>query len=274
MFSNYVCCDNKFYEENKPIFRLNRAMKFGDGVFESIRIVSGKVKYLDFHLERMRKGLKALEISCSKGDIEILKVCVEQLLIKNEIEDGAILRIIAQRAGLGKYTPESNEVFFYIETERLNQNSYTLNKGGYNLGFAEKVMIYPNQFSGLKTLNSLPYVMASKELKESKFDELVLLNDSGFLVEGCSSNLFLAKGKKIVTPGLNHGCISGVMRRVAINKLIQMGFQVEQSDIVPSDLEEADEIFFTNSVQGVAWVSSYAKKRYFKKVSSKLIEQL
>ena len=64
------------------------------------------------------------------------------------------------------------------------------------------------------------------------------------------------------------------MRRVAINKLIQMGFQVEQSDIVPSDLEEADEIFFTNSVQGVAWVSSYAKKRYFKKVSSKLIEQL
>ena len=96
MFSNYVCYDNKFYEENKPIFRLNRAMKFGDGVFESIRVVSGKTKYLDFHLERMQQGLNALEIDCSQGDIEILKVCIEQLLIKNEIERGATLRIIAQ----------------------------------------------------------------------------------------------------------------------------------------------------------------------------------
>ncbi len=274
MFSNYVCYDNKFYEEDKPIFRLNRAMKFGDGVFESIRVVSGKVKYLDFHIERMKKGLDALEINCSKGDIEILKVCIEQLLIKNEIEGGATLRIIAQRSGLGKYTPEANQVFFYIETERLSEDNFVLNKDGFNLGISEKVTIYPNQFSGLKTLNALHYVMAGKEKLESNFDELVLLNPEGFLVEGASSNLFLAKGKKIYTPDLKHGPIAGVMRRVVIGKLLQMGYEVEESSLVPSDLEQADEIFFTNSIKGIQWVASYAKKRYFKKVSTKLVERI
>jgi branched-chain amino acid aminotransferase len=271
MFSNYVCYDNKFYEEDNPIFKLNRAMKFGDGVFESIRVVSGKVKYLDFHLERMKKGLNALEINCSKGDLEILKVCIEQLLIKNEIERGAVLRIIAQRSGLGKYAPESNQVFFYLETDRISDNSYVLNDKGHKLGLSQKVTIYPTQFSGLKTLNSIPYVMAAKEKQESKFDELILLDPKGFLVEGTSSNLFLIKGNVAYTPHLKHGAIEGIMRRVVMNKLNFLGFEIKEISLEPSDLEEAEEVFFTNSVQGIKWVSSYSKKRYFKKVSHKLV---
>lgn len=274
MFSNYVCYDNKFYEENKPIFRLNRAMKFGDGVFESIRVVAGKVKYLDFHLERMQKGLKALEINCSKGEIEILKVCIEQLLIKNEIERGAILRIIAQRSGLGKYAPESNQVFFYIETDRVSTDNYALNQDGYKLGISQNVTIYPTQFSGLKTLNSLQYVMAAKEKEESDYNELILLDANGFLVEGTSSNLFVSKGNVVCTPDLKHGAIGGVMRRVVINKLSQLGYQVKQTSLGLADLEQAEEIFFCNSIQGVTWVSSYSKKRYFKKISTKLVELL
>ena len=274
MYSNYVCYDNKFYEENKPIFRLNRAMKFGDGVFESIRVVAGKVKYLDFHLERLQKGLKALEINCSKGDIEILKVCIEQLLIKNEIERGAIVRIIAQRSGLGKYAPESNQVFFYIETDRVSTDNYALNQDGYKLGISQNVTIYPTQFSGLKTLNSLQYVMAAKEKEESDYDELILLDANGFLVEGTSSNLFVSKGNVVFTPDLKHGAIRGVMRRVVINKLGQLGYQVKQTSLGLADLEQADEIFFCNSIQGVTWVSSYSKKRYFKKISTKLVDLL
>jgi branched-chain amino acid aminotransferase len=274
MFSNYVCYDNKFYEENKPIFRLNRAMKFGDGVFESIRIVSGKVKYLEFHLERMQKGLNALEINCSKGDLEILKVCIEQLLIKNEIESGAILRIIAQRSGLGKYAPESNQVFFYLETDRVSEDSYLLNRDGHKLGVSKNVTIYPSQFSGLKTLNSIQYVMAAKEKQESKFDELILLDTEGYAVEGTSSNLFITKGKKVYTPDLKHGAIEGVMRRVVINKLCHLNYQVEQASIKLSDLEQAEEIFFCNSIQGISWVSSYSTKRYFKKISTTLVDHL
>jgi len=274
MFSNYVCYDNKFYEENKPIFRLNRAMKFGDGVFESIRVVSGKTKYLDFHLERMQQGLNALEIDCSQGDIEILKVCIEQLLIKNEIERGATLRIIAQRSGLGKYAPESNQVFFYIETERLSTDNYTLNREGHKLGISQNVTIYPSQFSGLKTLNAIQYVMAAKEKEESNFDELILLDADGYLVEGTSSNLFLIRQNIAYTPHLKHGAIEGVMRRVVINKLKQLGLEVKETSIETSDLEQAEEIFFTNSIKGIQWVSSYSKKRYFKKIASTLVEQL
>lgn len=271
MFSNYVCYDNKFYEEDKPIFRLNRAMKFGDGVFETIRVVSGKVKYLDFHLERMQKGLTALEISCSKGDIEILKVCIEQLLIKNEIERGAILRIIAQRAGLGKYAPDSNKVFFYLETERISEGDYSLNSKGLSLGVCEKVTIYPNQFSGFKTLNSLVYVMASKEKKESSFDELVLLNQEGKIAEATSSNIFLVKDKIVYTPHLKDGGVSGVMRRCVITHLKREGFEVVETSISLEDLTAAQEVFLTNSNAGIRWVGSYNSKRYFKKVSERIV---
>lgn len=274
MFANYVCYDNKFYEEDQPIFRLNRAMKFGDGVFETIRVISGKTKFLEFHLERMQKGLKALEISCTKGDIEVLKVCIEQLLIKNEIERGAILRIIAQRAGLGKYTPESNKVFFYLETERISEEFYSLNSKGLSLGVCQKVAIYPNQFSGFKTLNSLTYVMASKERAESSFDELVLLNHEGSIAEATSSNIFLVKGKTVFTPHLKEGGVSGIMRRVIINHLKREGFEVVETVLSLDDLTKAEEVFMTNSNTGIRWVGSYNSKRYFKKVSERLINLL
>ncbi|MBL4707581.1 MAG: aminotransferase class IV [Flavobacteriales bacterium] len=148
-------------------------MKFGDGVFETIRIINGQAKYLEFHFERLKRGLELLEINCTSSELDQLEVCVSQLIIKNEIEKGGILRIIAQRAGLGKYTPKTNRVFFYIESERLRINSYELNKKGLKLGISQKVKIDYSKFSEHKTLNAIPYVLAAKEKYEGQFDELV-----------------------------------------------------------------------------------------------------
>ena len=134
--------------------------------------------------------------------------------------------------------------------------------------------IYPSQFSGLKTLNAIQYVMAAKEKEESNFDELILLDADGYLVEGTSSNLFLIRQNIAYTPHLKHGAIEGVMRRVVINKLKQLGLEVKETSLETSDLEQAEEIFFTNSIKGIQWVSSYSKKRYFKKIASTLVEQL
>lgn len=271
---NYVCYDNKFYLEDEPIFKLNRAMKFGDGVFETIRIVSGKPKYLDLHLERMQNGLKTLQINCSKGDVELLKVCIEQLIIKNEIDHGGVLRIIAQRSGLGKYAPELNQVFFYSETERVKDEVYKLNTKGLKLGVSEQTMIFANQFSNLKTLNAIPYVLAAKEKVESNFDELLLLNSNNKLVEATSSNVFFVLKDRVVTPSLKTGCVAGVMRSIVIDELNEMGLKVSEEEFGLEVLNEATEIFTTNAISGLQWVSSYQSKRYFKRKVLDLIKRI
>jgi len=274
MTQKYVCLDNKFYTEDQPIFKLNRAMKFGDGVFETAKIVSGKVKYLGEHLARMKRGLTALEIQCSKGDIEVLKVCIEQLLIKNEIERGGILRIIAQRAGLGRYAPEKNQVFFYLETENTKENGYQLNRKGMNIGTSKKIRLQFSEFMMHKTLNAIPYILASKEKTESKFDELLLLNEDGNVVEGTASNIFIIKNGTISTPNIAEGCLAGVMRKVIIDKIQALGTTVDETTLTIQDIESADELFFTNATQGIRWASAYGNKRYFRKLSTNLIESL
>lgn len=272
--SRYVCFDNKFYTEDQPIFKLNRAMKYGDGVFETIRIIEGHLKYLNFHLERMRKGLQLLEINVSNADLKNLEVCINQLLIKNEIEKGGLLRIIAQRRGLGKYTPESNNVLFYLETEDSLQNGYVLNKQGLKIDISKKIKIYPTSFSPYKSLNAIPYVLAAKEKEESKFDELLLLNTKEMLVEATSSNLFIVNNGKVITPNLSDGGVSGIMRRVIINKIKHHNFTFEEREIEVKELVDAQEVFLTNAVHGIQWVGAYQAKRYFKKLSSFLIKEL
>jgi branched-chain amino acid aminotransferase len=86
--------------------------------------------------------------------------------------------------------------------------------------------------------------------------------------------LFITKGNNVYTPHLKHGAIEGVMRRVVINKLKHLAYDVKQVSLKLSDLEQAEEIFFSNSVQGVSWVSSYSKKRYFKKIAKQLADHL
>lgn len=274
MFPNYVCYDNKFYAEDQPIFKLNRAMKFGDGAFETIRIVNGKPKYLDFHLDRLSQALKTLEIVVSSTDLEELEVCISQLIIKNEIVKGGILRVIAQRAGLGKYTPETNRVFFYLETEKMAIDNYELNKSGLKLGVSKKVRVDYTQFSSYKTLNSIPYVLAAKEKFESPFDELVLLNSKGRIAEATASNLFMVIRNTVYFPSVSEGGVAGVMKRIIVSKMDQLGISFQEKELSLSDLEEANEVFISNSIIGINWISSYESKRYFKKISSKLIEQL
>lgn len=274
MNSSYVCYNNKFYAEDQPLLGVNRAMKFGDGVFESIRVINGESKYLPFHLERMRKGLDKLEITYSKGDLSILEVLIEQTLVKNEIEESGIVRVIAHRSGLGKYEPETNQVIFYIEVERLRERSYQLNEKGLNLGLANKIKIDLHYFSGLKTLNALPYVIAAKERANAKEDELVLLNSKNEIVEASSSNIFLVIGNKVITPSLDSGCLDGIMRRVIINKLKSKHFEVEIRNVLLQELDQANEVFISNAITGIQWIASYKKKRFFKKVSNMLIDEL
>jgi len=270
MNSLYRCFNNRFYPEEEAIFGLNRAMKYGDGLFESIRIIDGRPKYLDFHFQRLQKGLSALKIDFSQAKWNEIQTCLTQLVIRNEINRGGSLRLTVYRGGEGKYTPSENGLEYCIEARSLEVNQYQLNAKGLTIEISD-FPLPKSRFSNFKTLNSLHYVMASIEREEKRVDELVLLSAAQKVIETTSSNLFLVIGNKVITPPLSEGCLGGVMRRVVISKLSSMEYTIVEGSISLSELEQADEVFLTNASKGIQWVGSYRNKRYFNKVAKQLL---
>jgi branched-chain amino acid aminotransferase len=131
-----------------------------------------------------------------------------------------------------------------------------------------------NSLANHKTCNSLVYVMAGIYRKENSLDEVFVLNNSGFLCEAMSANVFVVYKKKVYTPALSEGCIAGVMRSVVMKLAKENKIEVIEAQINPDILNEAEEVFLTNASRGIQWVMGFNNKRYFKEISKLLLSKL
>ncbi|MFO0494803.1 MAG: aminotransferase class IV, partial [Flavobacteriia bacterium] len=131
-----------------------------------------------------------------------------------------------------------------------------------------------NHLSNFKTKSGLIYVMAAINATERKLDDVLITNDKGGILESSSCNVFVVSNGVLYTPGLDEGCLAGTMRMQVINLAIKNNIKVYECNILPQNLLAADEIFFTNAIRGVNWVSGYRTKRYFNNVSRKLVALL
>jgi len=274
MSADFFCLNNKFYREDHAAFKLNRALKYGDGLFESIRLSDGKPLHLSLHFKRLREGMKQLKMEVSSEQFSEMEICMEQLIIKNEIDSGGRLRLTAFRGGAGKYSPDSNRAVYFMETEKLEHNRYELNSRGLSIEVATENRIYYHPFLRYKTLNALPYIMAAMEKDQKLVDELLLLNQEGRISEATAANVFFVFGNSLYTPEIKEGCLEGVMRTLVLNHAGELGIKVRQTQISPEFIERADEIFLTNAIQGIRWVGSFRKKRYFNRISRKLLASI
>jgi branched-chain amino acid aminotransferase len=131
-----------------------------------------------------------------------------------------------------------------------------------------------NILSNYKTKNGLLFVMAAISAKERELDDVLISNMEGLILESSNSNLFVVSNGVLYTPSLNDGCLAGTMRMQIINLAIQHGIKVYECPILPSNLLVADEVFLTNAIRGIVWVSGYRTKRYFNTISRKLVAYL
>jgi len=118
------------------------------------------------------------------------------------------------------------------------------------------------------------FVMAGLFKAQNKLDEVILLNQNGFLCEASSSNLFVLYQNQLYTPALSEGCIEGVMRQVVMKLAGQNNIPVTEAQINPEILYEADEVFLTNAGRGIQSVMGFGVRRYFNEVSKLLTDQL
>ncbi|MGV3685142.1 MAG: aminotransferase class IV [Daejeonella sp.] len=253
----------------------NRGFKFGDGLFESMRLMKGEVKFVDMHCDRITKGLKLLKMdSWAQVDVWFIREKVEELTRRNKTGPNARIRLTAYRDGEGLYSPASNKMGYVLEASKLSEDYYAFNEKGLIIDVFDEITKPVNILSNLKTCNSLLYVLAGIFKSQNSLDEVMVLNNSGFLCESMSSNVFVVYDKKLYTPALAEGCIAGVMRQAVIRLARENDVELIEAQISPDILNEADEVFLTNAARGIQWVMGYNNKRYFNEVSRFLTQKL
>jgi len=267
--SQFILFNDQFFQSDATILQAtNRAFKFGDGLFESMRMCSGKLQFPELHADRIKATMKALKMDgYNLLDEYFLKQKAGELARKNKIHGNARFRLTIYRDGEGLYTPTTNKVGYLLEVKPLDTTDYELNKKGLIIDVYDEITKPINKLSNYKTTNSLPFVMAAIHQKQHGLDEVLLLNQNGFLCESTSSNLFVVYQNQIYTPALSEGCVGGVMRNVVMQLAKKNQLQLTEAQINPQILVEAEEVFLTNAVGGVRWVMGYGRKRYFNEVA-------
>ncbi len=273
-----ICNHNgKFIEgENINISTHNRALNYGDGVFETIKYANRRLNFWEDHYFRLMASMRILRMEIPMSfSPEFLEELIRNTIRENGLEEAAVrVRFTVYRKAGGLYTPHSNEIDFLITLSRLEEHSFTLNESGLNIDLYRDFYVQQSLLSTIKSLNANLYTIASIFKKENNLDECILLNDKKMVVEAISANLFMLKNKVVYTPPLSDGCLKGVMRKQVIELLREMDFEVREESFSPFEIQKAEELFLTNSIKGIQWVHQYKKKSFEKSLSEQLVKRL
>ncbi len=272
----YINNNDIILENDTPTIHAgNRGHVYGDGVFESIRIMNGFPLNMDNHIQRMLEGARAIKMRPpSYFNVSFFQDRIIELCQKSTIREGGRCRISLDRVTGGTYKPESNEVSFFIEVYPYETNNFELNSKGLEIDQYADIKKQKNALSNFKTKSGLVYVMAAINATERNLDDVLIVNDRGGILESSSCNIFVVSNGVLYTPGLEEGCLAGTMRMQIINLALNNRIKVYECTIMPQNLLAADEIFFTNAIRGVNWVSGYRTKRYFNNMSRKFVALL
>lgn len=269
--STYVSLNGKFHPSDQPIFTAeNRAFKYGDALFETIKCINEEPVFLEQHLQRLYGAMELLQFEWT--DLLLKTVVYEEikrLLTRNRHKNGARLRLTVFRNEGGLYTPITNKVSVLIESTE-SPNKYHLNNEGLSLGVCQTITKPIHSLGSVKSANALIYTLAGIEKNKQKVDEIILLNTKGLVCETLSSNLFLVIHNRLVTPPLSEGCLPGIMRQNVLTIAKNIGMEVLETPVGINAFEQAEEVFITNAICGAQWIMGYEQKRYFHKISERI----
>ncbi len=247
----------------------NRAFRYGDALFETIRVVNGRVMFLVDHMRRIKLGMTTLRMNVPLDfNADNITRLILELIKQNNLQNDVRVRLTIFRNEGGFYTPKVNDISFLIETEELDgQGGYSLNEKGIAMEVFHDLKKNKNKLANLKSGNALLYVLAGIYKKDIKMDDCIIINEDSNICEAISSNLFIVKNGALYTPALTEGCVDGVMRKQIINIAQQNRILCYEIPIVFNTIMNADEVFLTNAVHGIRWVELYKTKTYSNKMA-------
>lgn len=266
--------NSTLFEDKTPILTAqNRAFRYGDGLFETMRLVKGEIPLLYLHFSRLVSGMKALHIQIpSYFNIHYLKNEILKTIDYQRVN--ARIRLSVWRSGEGAYSPIAYTPEYLIQINPIADPTFTLNEIGLTIGIFKEIRLCETKISCYKTNNALPYILAADFAKHEGFDDAFLLHTEGGISEATAANVFVLKNDCWHTPPLSQGCVNGVMRNFILQKFKLQNIILKETKLFPQDLKEADEIFLTNAVQGIRWVAQFGEKNYENDTTQRLAQAL
>ncbi|MCP4974581.1 MAG: aminotransferase class IV [Maribacter sp.] len=270
--------DGKLYSKDTYYLNhKNRGLRYGDGLFETIRVVNGKIFFWEEHYLRLMSSMRILRMDIPMDfTMEFIEGQILKTIKSNILElQSARVRLTVFRKNGGLYTPKTNDVSFLIEAKALHTPFYIIEDKTYEVELFKDFLVNPDMLSTLKTNNKILNVVGSIFAKENEYQNCLLLNTNKDVVEALNGNLFLVTGKVIKTPPTSDGCLKGIVRKKLIGILNNIEeYTLLEASISPFELQKANELFITNSIVGIQPITKYRKKEFGNGVAKNLLGKL
>ena len=226
----------------------DRGFQYGDGLFETIEVFSGKPLFFQRHLQRLVKGCERLLIPCP--DLALLEREAAQLCAG---VDRAVLKLIITRGsgGRGYRQPEQIAPTRLLSLHPFPAHPDHFQTDGVVARFCNQRLAINPSLAGIKHMNRLEQILARAEWQDNDIQEGLMLDYDAHVIEGTMSNLFFIKNEVLHTPDLRKCGIKGIVREIVIDLATRNNIVVLEQQFEKQSVLAADEIFITNSVIGV-----------------------
>ncbi|PSR57056.1 aminotransferase IV [Adhaeribacter arboris] len=247
-------------EQNFTLSYTNRAFQYNDGLFDTIIISNGQIRFLPDHLERMQRALQILQIQVPTElqNTDVLLPLLQNLAEQNRLShQTGRLKVHIWRSPGGLFTPDHHTAESLITL----QPQATFNKNIPRADFATSVQNTYSPLSFFKGPFAVNYVLASLEKKHRQLDELILLNDQGAVSEALIANIFWVKDSILYTPALQSGCIAGIVRKNVLRLGATENLKIEEGLFTKTDVLSAETVF-TSNVTGLRPIQFVGQKEF------------
>ncbi|MFC1963070.1 aminotransferase class IV [Chloroflexota bacterium] len=223
---------------------------YGYGLFETMRAYSGRIFRLERHLDRLIHSAKLISLPLGIFDIE--EACYDTIKA-NHLEDARIRLTVSIGEGEGRPDSPSQPIpTMLIVAQSFSSPLAEKYENGFKSMISSISRNSQSLISRLKSLNYMDNILARMEAKMAGADEAILLNESGFLCEGSTSNIFLVSKGKLLTPNVESGILPGITREAVIELAHALRIEVVERKVDVEELSQAEESFLTNSLIEIA----------------------
>ncbi|MDR0230130.1 MAG: aminotransferase class IV [Flavobacteriaceae bacterium] len=255
----------------------NRGFLYGDALFETVKVLDGKVLFLEDHYFRLMSSMRILRMEIPmEFTMEFFQEEILKTVNSTEEKNNAFrVRFTVYRQDGGKYLPMNREIAYVVTCEPLEEEVYSISTNEYEVELYKDFYVTAHLLATLKTTNRLVNITGSIFAEENGYQNCLLLNDTKNVVEALNGNIFIVKDKVVKSPPLADGCMKGVMRKQIIDLLQKhTEYTFEEASISPFELQKADEIFITNVIVGIQPITKYRKKTFVSDLAAELVTKL
>ncbi len=254
----------------------NRAFLYGDGIFETLKIVNNKILFFEDHYFRLMASMRIVRMQIPNNfTLEYIEEQILNTAKANNCSNSARIRFTVFRNEGGFYLPQTRTISFVIQSSPISEVKYFFSDASYEVDLYKDFFISKQLLSTLKTTNKMINITGSIFADENDLQNCILMNNDKNVVESLNGNLFMLLENKLITPSIDQGCLNGIMRK----QILQIARKIETIEVFegiisPFDLQKADELFITNSIVGIQPITKFRKKEYKTEISNELVTHL